>query len=363
MNYFSKIEAYFLGELQEEEHRLFEEELATSTLLQQEVEAYELAQDLFGFAAEHLSEETIIATDTKETVEALISFTANNLSEDQILAPTPVVGQAAITRTLQPRRNRRAWLVAASMLLILSMIGSQFYTSQLQKGTIETPVAINTPLKKVITEPTNLVVPTKINPAKEVIVEEAQPNKVLSKNRPAKAQNRTTKPQELMVNLVKKEKKTLVKRPVMPTVEPLVFNLTAQEITTQKVINSGESVIYSGAEAVTLKAGFHAQAGADFTATSGAIVSTTLSVNEVVEGKQPVILKAAKAITMKPGFHVNSETAFVAKATTKKESENIAINTVISPNEEVVFKAGNTIILKPGFHAKAGAAFVATIGQ
>lgn len=357
MNYFSKIEAYFLGELQEEEHRLFEEELATNMLLQKEVEAYELAQDLFGFTATHLSEETIIATDAKETVEALINFTANHLSEEQILATTPVVEQAAITRTLQPRKNRSAWLVAASMLLILSLIGTQFYLTQgRQEGNIEGVIAntsIKAPTSEVVAPVEKITVPT---PEKELIVSK-EATKKPAKTNSVKVLTTDKKvvpmPQNIaVVNIEKEEKIAVSKKPITKVVAPLETNITAQEITTGKIIDSGASVVYNSTNAVTLKAGFYAKVGATFTATTTDLVNH--SANSVIDSEESVVYSASETITLKADFTAKTKEAF---------NKDISIEAVIAPEETIVFKASNTITFKPGFHVKPGATLIASVGE
>ena len=85
MNYFDKIEAYSAGMLSEMERSIFETELTQNVALQEELEAYQLAQSLFDFAGKNLSEETIINADTSNLFDELINFIASNLSEEQIL--------------------------------------------------------------------------------------------------------------------------------------------------------------------------------------------------------------------------------------------------------------------------------------
>lgn len=359
MNYFSKIEAYFSGDLSAAERELFEEELAINTVLQKEVEAYELAQDLFGFTAEHLSEETIISREANEMAAALIDFVANNLSENQILETTPITEEHAITRTLPTRRNRSAWLVAASMVLILSLMGTQYYLNQAkQGGQIDTAIAKkSTGASDVeLTSPTEkLIIPI---PEKETIVSKKEP-KTRTIAKPAKAledKANITAPQNIALNT---KKITLPKREVIKVVESLVSNITAQEITTGKVIDKGESVIYSGTNAVTLKAGFHAKAGASFTATATDLVNH--SANTVIDSEQPVIFSARETITLKAGFHAKAGADFTAK--TKAATNDLSVEAVISPEEVIVFKASNTITFKPGFHAKPGATLVASVGD
>ena len=314
MNYFSKIEAYFLGELQEVEQGLFEEELATNALLQKEVEAYELAQNLFGFTAAHLSEETIIVADVNETVEALINFTAHHLSEDQILATTPIIEQSAITKTLQPRKHRRAWLVAASMLLILSLIGSQFYTSQ-NVGQAVTPIAetLSNPIEE---SPSPSIIATNTMPKKEIL--KASIPSVTQKKKYESAKVKVTKRkiptlQATPTIAVKNKKGTPIAKIAMVT--PLAPNVTAQKITTHSNFQKGQAITY----------------------------------------------KATNSIILKPGFSVDAGTSFRA-VMTPDNVEDLNADAIISEKESVVLKANTSITLKPGFHAKVGADFVATVG-
>jgi len=363
MNYFSKIEAYFSGELSAVERGLFEEELAMNAALQKGVEAYELAQDLFDFTAEHLSEETIIASEANETAAVLIDFVANNLSENQILETTSIIEKQAITRTLLTRRHRRAWLVAASMLLILSLMGTRFYlTQEKQEGNIQVAIAKKATEGSATIEPDFPIEKTiRPTPEKEAIVakEKIKTTKIKPVNEPIKDKEIITIPQNIVLNTEKEEKITLPKRPIIKIVEPLVTNITAQEISTGKVIDRAESAIYSGTNAVILKAGFHAKAGANFTATATDILNH--SVSTVIEHGQPVVYSARETITLEAGFYAKPGADFTAK--TKEAVNDISIGAIISPEERVVFKAGNTITFKPGFHAKLGATLVATVGD
>lgn len=353
MNYFEKIEAYKNGTLNEVERLVFEETLAQNPSLQQELEAYELeayelGQDLFAFVGTTLSEETITAPEATDTADLLINFTANNLSEAQILASDSAATNTAIIRPLNRRSNRNAWLVAASMLLILSLIGSQFYTSSSQVDSYETPIAERAQIEPRITKSASpIVLPENNVPQQEIVAKETPVVKVEKKT--AIIKKKRTKVQNLALS-----------RPKMPILAPLplVVNITAQEITTGKVIAKGESVVYNGENSVTLKAGFHAKAGANFVAT--ATNNANFTANEVIESQQPVVYKAGKTITLKPGFHAKKGIDFTAKANVGT-AEELSTNAVISSSEAVIYKAGHTITLKPGFHAKAGAAFVATI--
>lgn len=360
MNYFEKIEAYKNGTLNEVERLVFEETLASDLALQQELAAYELGQDLFEFVGTTLSEETITAPEATDAADLLINFTANNLSETQILASDSAATNTAIIKPLKNREpNRSAWLVAASMLLILSLIGSQFYTASSPVDSYETPIAEQEQIEPTITKPVSpIVLPENNVPQQEIVAKDTPVLKVEKKAVAIK--KKRAKVQDLALNSPQKRIETLPNRPEMPILAPLplVVNITAQEITTGKVIATGESVVYNGGNFVTLKAGFHAKAGANFVAT--AANNTIFLANEVIEDRQPVVYKTSKIITLKPGFHAKKGIDFIAKANSGLAKE-LSTNVIISSNEAIVYKAGSTITLTPGFHAKAGAGFVATI--
>ncbi len=357
MNYFEKIEAYKNGNLSKIERLVFEEALAENLSLQEEVAAYELGQDLFSFVGGTLSEEEITSPEATATADLLINFAANTLSETEILATDSSATNTAIIRPLKNKRtNKKTWLVAASMLLMLSLIGSQFYMSQ--QRPLGQSVVENKLTKPVFKAPSNsIILPENNAPKQEIIARERLVSKNINKVEKVK-KNAIQKMSSLAENGSRKTTVPLSPRTEMPILEPLVTNITAQKITTGKVIDSGESVVYQGDNGVTLKPGFHAKAGANFVAM--ATTKTNFIANEVLESKQSVVYKASQTITLKPGFHAKSGIDFTAKANAGTEKE-LSTNVVISSNEEVVYKAENTITLKPGFHAKAGAAFVATV--
>lgn len=361
-NYFEKIEAYKTGTLSEVERLVFEEELAQNVLLQQEVAAYNLAEQLFDFVGETLPTETIVASEANETADLLISFTANKLSEGQIINTPNSTSTETIVRELTPKSNRTAWLVAASMLLILSLIGIQFYNTSFGTNDLDSTIVKTEPVEKTIMEPANVVAEvdseavSKESTSKANTVNESTPS--LPKKVRKKLENKP-----LIISNSNQEiaKKILQKSPNkinLPTVEPTVIKLTAQEITTKKVVSTGEAMVYEGDNSVTLKAGFHAKAGANFVATASDKV--TFLTNEVIEEQMSTVYEASQTITLKPGFHAKAGSNFIAKA---KATDNLSTDVIVSPEEAVIFKAGNTIIFKPGFHAKPGAEVAAIVGK
>jgi len=354
MNYFEKIEAYRNGTLSEVEHLVFEEALAQSLKLQEEIAAYDFAHSLFDFAGETLSDEAILEPEASHTADLLINFAANNLSEIEILdQPSPAKNTATI-RKIQPATNRTAWLVAASMLLILSLIGTQFYTSPSAINGLDTAIVANEPIETVIAEPINPVTTTSpkasVSKVKSIVTKPNYPPKKEKKKKiivPKIIVKVAAIPQEKVINASK-----------TPINKPSMHKLSAEEITTQKVISLGESVVYEGNHSVTLEAGFHAKAGASFVATSDN--NANLLANKVIDSNTPTVYKASNTITLKPGFHVKSGADFAAKTESTKE---LSTDVVISDKEAVVFKAENTITFKPGFHAKAGATMAAIVGK
>jgi len=374
MNYFDKIEAYTTGALSELDHLVFETALTQNRALQQELEAYQLAQSLFGFAGEALSEETIITADsatlaedlinftanslseaqilsintTTETestdlaedlinftanslseaqivgintttstestdlADSLINFTANNLSEAQILAVNPISAKAPIIRRLQPKRNRTAWLVAASMLFILSLIGSQFYTSQnVGQGSsivAEIPASIEkSPIKGIAIN----------NSVEEALVVNIPEKRIKPNYPPAKI--KTTKKITPIISrnhlVVADEVEDIELELAKTTLEnPIAMNTIAEEITSAAVIPLGQTIEYQAKESIILTEGFSVKPGTNFTAAT--TQSTTLkevNSNSVISDKESVKLKANTAITLKPGFHAKAGASFKAE--------------------------------------------------
>ncbi len=350
MNYFDKIEAYTTGTLSEMECLVFETALTQNSALQQELAAFQLAQDLFGFLGDELSEteietsdsvsladaligftainlseaqilasDTIATTESVKLADSLIDFTATNLSEAQILATQPIVEQTPIIRRLQPRTNRTAWLAAASMLFILSLIGSPFYTSQ-NTGQNSTNIAEVTPIEKA---PIKAIIPIS-NIDKEEIIAATIPEKTIQEKSYPPAKVRIIK-KELPITIISpistiqevamNDTEVLMKKKVVES--PLATNTVAQEITTSAIIPKGQAIAY----------------------------------------------RATNSITLKSGFSAHSGTSFIAETTQKAAPQEVNSNTVISKKESVLLKANTSITLKPGFHAKVGATFKAEIGK
>lgn len=336
MNYFDKIEAYTTGTLSEVEYLIFEAELVENSALQQELEGFQLAQSLFDFAGEQLSEEEITTADSVSLAEALFDFTANNLSEEQILAinttttadsvnlanslieftannlseeqiltTASITAKTPIIRTLQPRTNRTAWLAAASMLFILSLIGPQFYSSQNLKSSstmvAEAPAVIEkTPIKAIVTN-YNLEEVLVINIPKKETKKNYAPAKisVTKKRIPIIAGHE-------MANFDLAASKATIEN-------PLAMNEIPQNITTGFAIPEGTETTYRATNSITLTEGFSAKPGANFTAETAQVAALEeVNSNTVISEEESVSLKANKAITLKAGFHAKAGASFKA---------------------------------------------------
>lgn len=365
MNYFNKIEAYYTNELSELECLVFEQELAESTTLQKEVAAYEMAQSLFGFTAETLPEEEIVDSEATAIADAIIGFAANNLSEDQILAEHPQTGKTTLIRQLQPRKNRTAWLAAASVAIVLSVIGLQIQNNQ----DSVTSLGPNAPIA--VTKSQEKVVPKAVKTISPIIVKEESLEIVASSNTTQKATKsykvNPKKYKPAKVKIVKKSSGTINNLasviPKTKLTNPLALNTVAEKITTGTVIDKGQVVVYQAEGVITLKEGFHAKSGSSFLAMSNSTQSTNadFTSDEMISGTEEVVYQANQSITLKPGFHVKAGTGFKAETKSSDNQKEVAMNTIISANEEFVLKAGSSITLKPGFHAKAGADFTAAV--
>jgi len=370
MIYFEKIEAYLSGEMNEMEQSIFEQALEENIALQKEYEAYQTAQDLFNFSAEQLTEEEITTNTATETTEQLINFTAQHLSEAEILGSTDKEkpSREAVIKTMSTRRNRMEWLVAASMLLAFSVIGSRFY-SNLSTETITTPseVVVEKPVAPKVIMPVEeekvVPIPVIAEPP-EKIVKKVIKKKPASKYEPAKVRVSTKITPSKTQMPIAEAGKTIQSEITQPAVKQLALLTNGEKIVTGKVINKGEAVIYQAQNAVILKPGFHAKAGADFVATSSANETVThLTKVAVIEQEQSVVYNAANSITLKPGFHAKAGSTFVATTASPSTNSVVSTNSVISDKESVVIKAAETITLKAGFHAKAGANFVAKVKE
>ena len=371
MTYFEKIEAYFSGEMSEMEQFIFEQTLEDNAALQKEYEAYKTAQSLFNFTAETLSEEEITTAHATETVEQLINFTAQNLSEKEILSSTEVktIQTQVVVRNISSRRDRIEWLVAASMLFVLSLIGAQFYNNPTTE-TIQTPteLVVEKEVQPKIEKP---VKKEKVIPAPVVsepitkIVKKVAKKRPIPKYEPAKV--RITPKTQPVVNpnhIATVDKDQMGAAEVTPNVSnPLALLTSAERIVTGKVINKGETIVYKAGNSITLKPGFHAKAGANFVATPNATEETAvdLTKSEIIDNQESKKYNATNSITLKAGFHAKAGSAFVATTTNSSASSFVSTNAIISEKEAVVVKADKGITLKAGFHAKAGADFVAKI--
>ena len=368
MNYYKKIAAYFEGKMSVVERQVFEQELEENVILQKEMEAYELAQNLFNFSATNLSEREIISTSATESAEEIIQFTAKHLSEAKILAIGSSKKSTIIERKLHPSfYNRSAWLVAASMLIILSVIGNRFYNNQDSLKTIgnSQPAIVETPSIEVLQPENKQVIPATNN------IQES-PLKVIAQKKP-----KSSKPkyESARVKITKKNKKESFSEPIKdlsfqntPT-KTTSNNLIALYTTAQKIISatqiaSGQSVVYKAEKTIILKTGFHAKAGAEFTAApiKNEAIPSDLTLDGTYDGNV-TNYNASNTIILKPGFHAKAGMDFTASTNTPNALQEVSSNTIISDKESVIIKANNTVILRPGFHAKAGASFVAEVGK
>lgn len=364
MTYFEKIEAYLSGAMNEMEQSIFEQALEEDTFLQKEYEAYKAAQSLFNFTAETLSEQEITSCTAAETVENLINFTAQNLSEQEILGSTETVitQPQAIVTTLRTRKNRTEWLVAASMLFILSLIGARFY---------------NNSSAEMLHNPSEVVVEKAIEPKIETPVEQEKiiPAPVTVITEPeAKLVEKTSKPkyEPAKIRITPKVIPTTAQQPIAvvektittkitptPSNPIALLTTTAEKIVSGKVFQKGESVVYEAENSVTLKPGFHAKAGTDFVATTNAQKETVTDLikSEVIDNQQSATYNATNSITLKSGFHAKTGSSFVATTT----PPSVSTNSVIFDKEVVEVKADKSITLKAGFQVKAGAEFSAKV--
>lgn len=369
MTYFEKIEAYFSGDMNEMEQSIFEQTLEENTILQKEYEAYKTAQSLFNFTAETLPEEEIVTSSARETAEQLINFTAQNLSEQEILSSTDAVTtqRQAIVKPINTNRNKTEWLVAASMLFVLSLIGSQFYTTT-PTETLHTPTEVVVektiePTKETPIEPTTVIPTPVIAEPVAPIVKKVAKKRAVPKYEPAKVRiTPKTKPLVEQHPIATADK--IESTEITPSASnPIALLTSAEKIVTGKVINKGEVVVYEAGNSVTLKSGFHAKSGASFVATSTAAQETIVDLTKsaVLDNQKSTTYNATNSITLKPGFHAKAGSDFVATTSKYSIAPTISTNMVVSDREEIVVKANETVTLKAGFHAKQGANFLAIV--
>jgi len=366
MTYFEKIEAYFNGEMNEMEQSIFEQTLKENSVLQQEYETYKTAQSLFNFTATTLTEAEITTSGATQTVDEIITFTAQHLSEKEILGSTKTISTQpqAVVKNISTRRNRTEWLVAASMLFVISLIGSQFY----QNPAIETlPQSTNAVVEKSINSkkqtPTEQkeVLPTLIitEPVAPIVkIETKKGPKV--KYEPAKVRITPKSKPVVEPNHIAAVDKVPIKESTPMGTQPIAVLTTAEKIVTGKVIDKGETVVYEVENTITLKNGFHVKPGASFVATTNK-TTVDLKKSEIIDNQQSIEYNATNSITLNPGFHAKAGSAFVATTNHSSATDFISTNAVISEKEEVVIKADQGITLKPGFHAKVGADFLAKV--
>lgn len=351
MQYYQKIEAYFEDKLSAVERLVFEQELAENPILQKEFHAYETAHSLFDFAGNNLPSEEIIADSAEKTAGKLIDYTAKNLTTAEIIA-IPNAKPQAIVRSINPTPAPVFWLVAASLLALLTIVGIRFYAEQDNKA-LNNVAAV----EKIIPESieTEKIIP----PQPTTLIAKKTPAPVKQKRQyePAKITRREKPVQTLEMPLVEPISPIVQTVETKKTVRQIALNTKATTLSTNSVIDKDNSVVYEAKESITLKAGFHAKAGAAFTA-KPIIKKEVLQTAAIIESQKSVQLQA-ESIVLKPGFHAKAGTSFTAK--TKKAEIASETNAIINATESVTIKSESVITLKPGFHAKAGATFTAKV--
>jgi len=351
MTYFNKIEQYFAKEMSEVDCLLFEQELAENAVLQNEVAAYEMAQNLFGWTAEALTETEITASAEEQVADELIGFVAANLSEAEIMGNTSK--KSAVVRSLPKRSRRTAWLAAASVALVLSFIG---WNWQGNTSPATTPTLAHNDQSPEIDQ--SLQPETKETPTVNQLatIEKEKPfiNKATIEDNPRKYEPASVK-------IVRKPVNNLTKNDLT---NPLAINETTTGIQTERIIKGGQKVVYRAENGILLKSGFQVRTGSSFTAST--VMDQTVAANVIadqkIEGAQKVTYQAKETVTLTEGFHVAAGTEFVAKTTPKPNDGIVTTNTVVSEQEEMLLQAESSITLEAGFHVRAGGNFSATIG-
>ena len=197
------------------------------------------------------------------------------------------------------------------MLFILSMIGSQFYTTSSlgqDSGLVaEVPATIEkTPVKAIIT-----------NPLLEEVVAIKIPKKTIKKNYPP-AKVRVTK--KITTSDANNQLAAIVVDNVEPNTaktileNPIAMNTVAKEISTSAIIPKGQRTSYQATTSITLTSGFSAPPGTSFTAmTTQETAPQEVNSNTIISEKESVLIKANSAITLKPGFHAKVGASFKAE--------------------------------------------------
>lgn len=369
MNYFEKIEAYVDQQLNPVERQLFEAELAENTLLQEELEAYELAESLFDFSAEHISEADLLEAVALDTTESLIDFTATHLSEAEILA-TPnsfaapieatVVEKPATIRFLSP--TFRKALAAASVLLVVGLFGIQLTkesTINIEGKNNSASTLINA---AETLEKTTVSIPSVESTVAENVEKENRIREIAIVKQVEKMRKEVKKYEPAKVKVHQPKTHLVATTPISNTSnKSLAINTSATTINTSTTIAKGQAVTYKAENVITLEPGFSVEAGANFVAMSTKeSIEKDIIVSDVMGTEESTTIMASNSITLNSGFHVKAGTDFTATSS-KSNINDITTNTNISDKETIVFKAGNSVTLTAGFHAKAGSDFTATI--
>lgn len=307
MNYFDKIEAYFADELSDFEKLLFEQEVEENAGLQAEVEAYKLAADLFDFTSNHLSTKSILSSASEKTADQLLSFVANNLSEEEIIGlnknPKPNLTIERHFSLLQQLS------IAATLLLLIGMTTWYFGIDNYSKQP-----KVTAPLVQ-INEPHSVE-----TLASTPIAKTEKADITISKDNIKPRANGKDKLTKKVAKTLPTTPKTLAEKDMSTPKEIIVNNLppepiAATHIVVDRTISTGEEVTYQANNTITLKPGFHAKAGASFTANStskDAALVSDIAIASTISNKESVVFKAGQSITLKPGFHVEAGADFVA---------------------------------------------------
>ncbi|MEM1119137.1 MAG: 3-coathanger stack domain-containing protein [Bacteroidota bacterium] len=352
MTYFTKIAQYFAGELNEVERLVFEQELAYNPVLQKEVAAYELAQDLFGKTAASLSEVEITTSAPRETADELIDFVASNLSEEEIVGK-PVARKSAVVRSLPRRSRRTTWLAAASAALILGFIGWNWQEKIIPPVT---PNIVSSEQKNNANNQANPKIAVPSTNSQVVAVDKMSPIP-----KPAINEDNSSKYEPAKKRITPKSINKAA------TIDPSAL-LAINEITTTGNFSkkTNQEIEKRTKENNSLFTKTSVKDSPNIPIASQASLrpaSNTLVVDQKIEGAQKVIFQADESITLTAGFQVGAGTEFTAKATEEIDQGKVSVNTVVQAQEQMQLQAEKTIVLKAGFHVKAGGSFSATIGQ
>ena len=224
MKYFTQIEVYLKRQLTSAEQQAFEDELQENEVLRQELEAFQLTQELFDFTTKHLTEAQITSVEQPDV---------------------PAQNSYKYSRTQQ----------FVTSVILLSLFGF-FANYFLLKKETESPidrVNIEIPNDKLKQPAQQAILPldSKATPKKThpifIEVEEALN---IEKSKPIKKTPNTSRP---IADASLSKKTTIVK------------TAKGDMVSADKIAN-GTNVVYKAKNSITLNPGFYAESGASFTA-------------------------------------------------------------------------------------------------